>query len=96
MSAGEDASPRQRLLFRLWNWCMVLAAGAGIGLLSLLLAYGSYSWGVFLGYFRHPLIAVLNLLPVMLLMVLCWFLTGRSWAAFLLTAALFLSASVGS
>ena len=96
MSAGEDASPRQRLLFRLWNWCMVLAAGAGIGLLSLLLAYGSYSWGVFLGYFRHPLIAVLNLLPVMLFMVLCWFLTGRSWAAFLLTAALFLSASVGS
>lgn len=93
---GEEWTPRQRVLFWVWNWVMVLCAGAGIGLLSLLLAYGDYSWGVFLGYFTHPLILVLNLLPVMLFLVLMWMLTGRPWIAFLLTNALFMSASVGS
>lgn len=95
-AVGEDWTSRQRIWFWLWNWIMVLAAGAGVGLLSLLLAYGDYSWGVFLGYFTHPLLLALNLLPVMLFMVLMWMLTGRAWIAFLLTNALFTTASIGS
>ena len=38
-------------------------------------------WGVFLGYFRIWQIAVLNILPVALLMLLCYGITGRTWAA---------------
>lgn len=93
--AGEETA-RQRRLYWAWNIIMVVLAGCGIGLVSLVLAYGDYSWGVFLGYFRHPLIAFLNILPVVLFLLLCWCLTGRAWVSFLLTCALFLSASVGS
>ncbi len=82
--------------FWLWNISFVLLSAAGIGLMSLLLAYGDYSWGVFLGYFTHPLILLLNLVPVILLELLCWCFTGRAWAGFLLTAAVVLGASTGS
>lgn len=80
----------------LWNIGFVLLSAAGIGVLSLLLAYGDYSWGVFLGYFKHPLILLLNLLPVILLELLCWCVTGRAWVSFLITAAVILGSSVGS
>jgi len=92
----EGAAPRGKVLFWLWNVVLVVLSGAGIGLLSLLLAYGDYSWGVFLGYFRHPLILMLNLVPVVLALLFFWCVTNRAWAAFLITSAVFLSASVGS
>ena len=91
-----NGSQEKPWLFWLWNAGFVVLSAMGIGVLSLLLAYGEYSWGVFTGYFTHPLILLLNLLPVVLLMLLCWFATGRAWVAFLLTAAVILGGSVGS
>lgn len=83
-------------LFWIWNWLLILFAGAGIGFLSLLLAFGHYRWEIFTGYFVHPQIALLNILPVMLLMVLLYCFIGRAWIAFLGTAVPVLAASVGN
>ena len=62
-------------------------------MLSLLLAFGKYSWDVFLGYFTHPLIVLLNILPPLLLLVLLYCAIGRSWIAHLITSLLVLGLS---
>lgn len=87
---------RQRVLFWMWNWSWVTASAAGLGLLSLFLAFGHYNWNVFFGYFRHPLICLLNLLPVVVLTVFLYCLTGRAWIAFLAAALPVMAASVGN
>ncbi|MDD6187960.1 MAG: LTA synthase family protein [Clostridiales bacterium] len=92
----QRVSDRHKTLFWLWNWFFVIAAGAGAGILSLLLAFGHYRWEIFYGYFRHPLILILNLLPVILLMVLLYCLIGRAWIAFLGTSVPLLLASAGN
>ena len=89
-------SGRKRVLYWLWNWSWVIASAAGTGILSLFLAFGHYNWNVFLGYFRHPLICFLNLLPVALLAVFFYCLTGRAWIAFLAASAPVMAASVGN
>jgi len=92
----QKESSSHKGLFWLWNWLFILIAGAGIGFLSLLLAFGHYRWEIFSGYFIHPQIALLNLLPVMLLMVLLYCFIGRAWIAFLGTAVPILAASIGN
>ena len=89
-------SGEHRVLFWIWNWFFIIASGTGIGLLSMLLAFGHYRWGIFTGYFRHPLIALLNILPVVLLMLLLYCLIGRAWIAVLATAVPVLLASAGN
>ena len=83
-------------LFWAWNWLILTVAAVGTGLLSLLLAVGHYPWGIFLGYFRHPLIAFLNILPVVLLILLLYCLVGRAWIAFLAGSVPVMLASVGN
>jgi len=87
---------RQRFLFYLWNWGMPLLMSLGTGLLSLLLAFGHYNFGVMWGYFEHPLIALLNLLPPLLLFLLLYCAIGRSWIAYLIESALVLDLSTAS
>ena len=86
----------RRRWFLLWNWGFLIAAAMGTGLLSLLLAVGRYPWDIFLGYFRHPLIAFLNILPVVLLILLLYCLVNRAWIAFLLGSVPVMLASVGN
>ena len=57
-------------------------------MLSLLLAFGTYAWALLKSYFEHPVIAALNLLPVVLLLLVFYGLLGRPWAAFLADAVL--------
>ena len=87
--------PRRRG-FLLWNWGFLIAAAIGTGLLSLLLAVARYPWDIFLGYFQHPLIAFLNILPVVLLILLLYCLVNRAWIAFLLGSVPVMLASVGN
>ena len=86
----------RRRWFLLWNWGFLIAAAMGTGLLSLLLAVGRYPWDIFLGYFRHPLIAFLNILPVVLLILLLYCLVNRAWIAFLAGPVPVMLASVGN
>ena len=68
----------------------------GITLLTLITAYGNYDLKIFLGYFTHPVIFLLNLLPILLFELLLYFITGRAWISFLTTSAVFVTASVGN
>ena len=67
-----------------------------ITVLSLLLGIGIYDIQIFFDYFRHPLIFILNWLPVIISMLLLLGLTGKLWISYLATAIVVLLASVGS
>ena len=79
-------TPRRKALFWTWNGAVLLLAGLSLGALSLLFAYGTYAKALMKSYFEHPLIAVLNILPVLLLLLLLYGVFGRPWAAFLGTS----------
>ncbi len=92
-TSSDALSGGRAALFRLWNWLLPLLASLGVGVLSLLLACGSYGWPVFFSYFRRPLILLLNLLPPVLLCLLLCCAVGRSWIAHLLSSLLLLALS---
>lgn len=83
------------LLGRIWAWTVIPLSSLGIAVLSLALAIGVYDVEEFIGYFTHPVILLLNWLPVLLLQLLLYCVTGRHWLAFLLTAAPVMLASAG-
>ena len=78
------------------NILLFLISAAGIAVFSLLLAIGNGQMNMFYDYFRYPLTFFLNALPVFLLQGLFWCIFGRLWIAFLLTAAVVLTASAGN
>lgn len=67
-----------------------------LGVLSLWFACVDNRTAMFVSYFTHPLIALLNLLPVVFLALLLYFLTGRAGLSYLLTAALTLGLTAAS
>lgn len=84
-------SAKHRLILKLWTALWVLGAGAALGCLSL---YFGALYPVLVrlrSYFSIPALAILNILPVVLLLAFLWVLTDRPWLAFLLTAALVVS-----
>ena len=89
-------SPAKKVLFWAWNALLVLCAGLGVGLLSLFFAAVNHRTAMFLSYFQIPMIAFLNLAPVLLLMLFLWFLSGRAWLAYALTAAVTLGLTIAS
>ena len=94
LDALETAS--QRRLCVLWNAAALVLSAFAITVASLLMAAGSFGFELFLSYFRHPLLVLLNFLPMLLLQTLLYALFGRQWLAFLVNAALVLSASAGN
>ena len=90
LSAGK------RTAYWLWNGGILLLAGVCLGGLSLLFAYGDYPDVLMKSYFQHPLIAVLNIAPVVLTLFLVYGLVGRPWAAFLITGAVVFGFSLGN
>ena len=70
-----------------WLALALTALGCCVGGLSLFFAATAYvklnSWALLYSYLANPLILFLNLLPPVLLIWLFYFLTRRSWAAFL-------------
>lgn len=89
LSAGISGSGLWRTVFFLLS-SLLLAA------VSLNFAIGVYVWDVFIGYFRHPMIFLLNWLPVLLLQMLLLALCGRQWLAFLLNSVLTLLPAIGN
>ena len=89
-----DSAPKQawslwkKTGFWAWNVLWMLAASAGLTLCSLRLAVGHYDTVIIRGYFEHPLILLLNFLPVLLLTLLLWLLTPRPWLGYLLSAGI--------
>ena len=84
-----------RVLFYLWNAAALLLSSAGLCVLSLLLGIGMMDLPLFYDYFLHPLLFLLNWLPILLFQLLLLCLFNRQWLAFLGTALVFITASVG-
>ena len=93
---GELEQPWQRGLLTAWNLAALLLSSLGTTVLSLALAVGTYEVEEFIGYFTHPVILLLNWLPVLLLQTLFYCLCRRNWLAFLLSALPVLLASAGN
>ena len=89
--SAEGLSGGRAFLFHLWNWLLPILGAVGVGLLTLLLAFGRYEWPVFFSYFQHPLLLLLNLMPPVLLFLLLFCAIGRSWIAHLLSSLLLLA-----
>lgn len=99
--SAEDLEPGlQRTFYWIWNGAALLASSALIAVMSLLLAYGVPSEVdgsvLFLNYFRHFSLFLLNWLPVFLLQLLLYAAFGRQWAAYLFSSLLFVAASLGN
>ena len=94
LSAG--AAPKRRFAFYLWNYGLLMLSAAGICLITLQLAIGVYTDEIFFDYFSHPLILLLNFLPILLVMLLAYAATNRAWSAFLITSAVFVTAAIGN
>ncbi len=93
---GEELeNSRDRRIWRIWNLAALLLSSLITTALSLALAIGNYRIVLFLGYFAHPSLLLLNWLPVLLLQLLLYCLLNRPWAAFLGTALPVLLASTG-
>lgn len=74
----------KKVLFVLFNTFVLAASCVLLGLLSLSVSYGEmYSKGIFYGYLQNGYILILNILPVIILGVIFYALTGRIWSAFL-------------
>lgn len=86
----------KQVLFWTWNVFWVLLSGLGLGVLSLLFAYGNYADGLFATYFQNLWIAGLNVLPVVVLGLFLWLLVGRAWVSFLLNSLITLGFSVAN
>ena len=65
---------------------MLFVLALVLGFTSLLLGAGKYGLPMFYAYFSEPLIIILNLVPPVLIIYLFYFLTGRAWAAYLITS----------
>lgn len=90
------AEPRRKACFYIWNGGMIILSAAGLCCLTLLLGVGDGGRELLLDYFRHPLIFLLNFLPICLFEILLYCIINRAWAAFLGTALVFVTAAVGN
>ncbi len=77
-------SRNRKVIFWIWNVFWLFCASLGITAAALLLAPAGYPMAVFWGYFTHPLIFFLNLLPVLVLTFAGWTATGNPRTAYLI------------
>lgn len=94
--AGELKSAGEKAAFTLWSIAALLFSSAVITVLSLLLAIGMFDIEIFYDYFRHPAIFLVNYVPVLLMNLVLYCITGRQWSAYLITAGFILLASAGN
>jgi len=91
-----ELTTEKKLAFWCWNGFVLLMAGVCLGGLSLFFAYGDYPDVLMKSYFQNPLIAALNIMPVVLALFTLYFLLGRSWLAFFVTGAVVWGGSLGN
>ncbi|MCI8285609.1 MAG: LTA synthase family protein [Firmicutes bacterium] len=83
----------KRILQGLWMAGALLLASAGLGVLSLFFATHTFKTKMLLSYFSNFQIAVLNILPVLLLMTALYFLFRRLWLSYMVTAVIVMTLS---
>ncbi len=75
---------------------LLLFTSAIVTAVCLSFAIGVYEWRIFFGYFRYPVIFILNWIPVLVVQAILLSLLNRQWMSFFLTGAVFLLASIGN
>ena len=81
----KGKSRKVRGLLGLVTGLLLILTGSGMGLMNLYFGTGRYKLELFDFYLRQPKLVLLNVLPFVLLILLLWALTNRSWIAFLAT-----------
>lgn len=87
---------KKRELYYAWRVVILLCAGLCMGLALLVLAIGPYSKRALLDYLRHWQTLLLNTVPVALLVLLFYGITGRTGASFLLGSGIAFGFSIGN
>lgn len=82
------SQPAQARRARLLNWMLSLCGCVCLGLLSLYFSAGMYKLSLFHYYLTQPMVLVLNILPYLLIFLIVFFLTGRSWIGFSVTGVI--------
>lgn len=86
----------KRTVYRAWRVVILLCAGLCMGLALLVLAIGPYSRRALIDYLLHWQTLLLNTVPVALLVLLFYGLTGRTGAAFLAGGGIAFGFSLGN
>ena len=86
----------QRELYYVYRVALLLCAGLCMGLALLVLAIGPYPRGTLVDYLCHWQTLLLNTVPVALLILLFYGLTGRTGAAFLTGGGIAFGFSLGN
>ncbi|MBD5149629.1 MAG: LTA synthase family protein [Oscillibacter sp.] len=95
--APEPGWPvRKRELYYAWRVGILFCAGLCMGLALLVLAIGPYPKGTLVDYLCHWQTLLLNTVPVGLLALLCYGITGRTGASFLISGGIALGFSIGN
>lgn len=85
----------KKVIYYGWRTAGLLCGGLLLGYQLLGLAYGQYTWEIFVGYKSSPELLALNILPVVWLLFLFYGITGRAWLGYLLGGVSALLLSMG-
>ena len=95
--APEPGWPvKKRELYYAWRIGILFCAGLCMGLALLVLAIGPYPKGTLVDYLCHWQTLLLNTVPVGLLALLCYGITGRTGASFLISGGIAFGFSIGN
>lgn len=92
-NTGKGLTAGKRTVYEIWNALVLLVSGVFLGVLSLLLAFGNYNRMIFVGYFENELIALLNIIPVVVLLLALYGIFGKGWLSFGITSLIILGFS---
>lgn len=93
-SALEKHCGAKKLCHSAYTAMVLLCGGIIIGLLSMYFGAADFLLEMFFTYFNNFYTPLLNILPVVLLIFLLYFITNRVWLSFSLTSVLLLSMSL--
>ena len=83
-------------LYLFYRAAILLCAGLCMGLAVLVLAIGPFTKEIAVSYLQYWELVVLNIVPVMLLILLFYGITGRAYAAFLIGGGIAFGLSLGN
>lgn len=86
----------KKLIYYTWRAVLLLGGGAGLGMLVLILAIGTFPVEVFYGYLETWDTTVLNVAPVVVLVLAAYTIFGRAWAGFFLGGLAAFGLSLGN
>ncbi len=91
------AAGSERVLSLIWNSLAFLLSSAALCAVSLNFAIGDMPlFYIYLGYFKSPMIFLLNWLPILLLQAVMLSIFGRQWLAFLANSILTMIPALGN